>query len=213
MHIRTLTLSALMATQSAAFAQVPVTDAAAITRFIEQIQVAKNQVSQLQSIEGTFKGDRGLWNFLNSTPDKELRKYLPDDVIKILRGGDGQIAARAKALLLEINPDGSGSTIDKERQARSAGTAAAAEGMYTLATRRAHNLDQILQRAGDPSIDAKGMQELTLRLQAEQGFIQAEANQLNALRLAKEARDQIEADKSNRQFSNFLSGQAQRAKP
>ena len=180
-----------------AHAQVPTTDAAAIAQMVQQIQ-------KLQSLEDKFKGDRGLWNFLNSATDQELAKHIPKGIADVLKPSGGQLDRDIANILRGVPDRKTVSAGESEKLRRTAAGAATANSTFDVAAKRAENIQRILDRAGDPNLDVKGLDELRLRMQAESALIQADQVRLQALNTAREAFEQIELEKKNANFYNSL---------
>jgi type IV secretion system protein VirB5 len=191
------TLTVICAT---GFSQVPTTDAAAINQMIVQIK-------QIRDLESKFKGDRGLWNFLNGTAQKDLSKFLPAKAVDALKPL-GQLDPEVTKILEGVIDRKTMSAVDIEKLQRAGAKTSTSNKTFEVAAARADNIQKILERAGDPNLDVKGLDELRLRMQAETALIQADMVRMQALSAAREAQEQFEAEQRRASLSKSLRGPA-----
>jgi len=149
---------------------IPVFDATEVARSIEQIQ---NQLEQLKKMESQLKEAQKLYDSFNKTGnmndllalfnDPRVRQYLPPDaqqLSQLLQGknvsGFGDISNRANQIRNEtrqMKPDGNAANDfyyqELERMGiRTATQMAMGEKIYTTATTRQQNIQQLASRIG-----------------------------------------------------------------
>ncbi|CAA9890771.1 conserved exported hypothetical protein [Candidatus Methylobacter favarea] len=154
-----------------------------------QLAQMANQLSQLQQTYNSLNGARGMGNLVNNPA---LRQYLPENYQSILNGGYGNSAdIRQAAKLFGIEDttlDVNGSTaLSFESNANQAAiNRAMAEDAYTRASQRFADIQVLLDKVNDTN-DAKDVEDLQARIQAEQVMLQNESIKLAMVQQLAEA--------------------------
>ena len=207
---------ALLAVAPAARAQFAVIDVAAVTQLIQQVQTtvqelqtAQGELAQARQEYQSFTGSRGMQNLLSGTN----RNYLPTDVASLeatLNGAGGtygtlassvQAAMSANAVL---TPAALASLSAAERNAIVAQRQAVAlrEGISSQAlvnaSGRFGQMQQLINTIGSAQ-DPKAILDLSARISAEQGMLEAERTKLQVLYETVRAQRAAEAQASREQ--------------
>ena len=194
-------------------AQIPVTDVGAIVQLVSQLQAleqqvetARQQLSQAQSEFQAITGGRGMERLLAGT----ARNYLPaawEDVQAALSGDGGAFPVLSSALqgavaansvmsnaqLATLAPADRDS-VEAVRRSASVEQVLAQQALAVTSARFA-SLQQLIDAIATAS-DQKGILELQARIGAEQGMLQNEQAKLALLRQAAQAdvlADQVRA--------------------
>ncbi|NCU67971.1 P-type DNA transfer protein VirB5 (plasmid) [Acidovorax sp. 210-6] len=145
-------------------------------QYAQMIQEYNQLVEEYRSLNGI----RGMASLVNNP---QLRRYLPDEYRDILSRGYGDWQALRSAL---DNPIGSDGLYKQRRDQLSIDEAMALES-YKQASRRFGDIQILLDKINDASIpDAKDMQDLQARIQAEQVMLQNETTKLAMLKNLQE---------------------------
>lgn len=143
-----------------------------VTNQLQQIQQLKDQLTNLSGVSG-------LGNIAGSA-----RNTLPQNLSNASSfGNSGAIQSANKIIDLSstsIDPNSTeGQLFDKQRE-QAAVNLAAIEASYQASYERINNLQTLVSQI-EQSPSAKNIADLTARIQAEQAFLQNEANQLAAM--------------------------------
>ncbi len=139
-----------------------------IAQYAQMVQEYNQLVEEYRSLNGI----RGMASLVNNP---QLRRYLPDEYRDILSRGYGDWQALRSAL---DNPVGS-TNLQKYRRDQLAIDEAMTLESYKQASRRFGDIQVLLDKINDASIpDAKDMQDLQARIQAEQVMMQNEASKI-----------------------------------
>lgn len=205
-------------TATTASAQIPVTDAASLAQQIQQvmawgqqIQGMKDQLTQQQQLFNSMNGTRGIGQLLNNPTLKDI---LPQDWQKVYSaiqaGGYTGLTGSAKAIR-DANAIFQCNTGSKEEIARcnrelnkSAQDKAFASGAYMAAQRRLDNIQALMGQI-DNATDSKQIQDLQVRMQAEQAMIQNEQTKLTMFKMMADAEDKLIAQQKHEQDLKDLS--------
>lgn len=177
---------------------IPVIDVAAIIQlmqqlqyWIQQIQLMRNQVDQLQRSYAAVTGPRGMENLLAGT----ARNYLPADwnemiaVIDNASATYGGLSAQVQALIRAnavLSSGQIGSLSAREQQILVQGRKGAAllqvmsQTAYQNTSQRFAAIQQLIGAIGRAA-DPKAIQDLQGRIAAEQAMLQNEQTKLSAL--------------------------------
>lgn len=181
-HARLLFISlstAVLTSTSTVSAQgIPVLDATAIAKFLEQIVIAKNQLESAQRQLQSLTGVRNLGDILNNPA---IRNSLPSDVRDLLKTTEQQssaLSASVEAILGKTRAPVGDFTVDRqsleERWERLNATAQAInEQAYAGAQARLAQIDA-LQAQINQTQDPKAISELQARIAIEQANIQTD---------------------------------------
>lgn len=143
-----------------------------IAQYAQMVQEYNQLVEEYRSLNGI----RGMASLVNNP---QLRRYLPDEYRDILSRGYGDWQALRSAL---DNPVGS-TNLQKYRRDQLAIDEAMTLESYKQASRRFGDIQVLLDKINDASIpDAKDMQDLQTRIQAEQVMMQNEASKIAMMR-------------------------------
>jgi type IV secretion system protein VirB5 len=205
---------ALSTLASVSFAQIPVTDGAAIARHtasqVETIAKWKMQydqmVSQIEQQKQQYQsvtGSRGLGKIMN---DPALREYLPSDwqgvYDKVKEGGYSGLSGRGASVYAANRVFDSCTSAPNEEQ-RIACEARAVKASqdkgfaldaYDKAKSRVNQIDQLMAKINDTS-DPKAIAELQGRIAAEQANIQNEQTKLQLYAMVAAAEDKVQAQR------------------
>ncbi|MBO9352846.1 P-type DNA transfer protein VirB5 [Bordetella petrii] len=191
--------SGIPVVDGASIADRAIKHAATMGKFIEQIEVLRNQLEsqrrQLESLTGT----RNLGDILNNP---SIRALLPDDARSILRGADGgDLQEILKRLEVEERLTGNYETDRRNLDTRAAQfklrSQALMEQTQEAMTARMEQVSQ-LQAQINQTQDPKAIADLQARLLVEQANIQADqtrADMLTRQLAAEQALMQAQADK------------------
>lgn len=179
---------------------LPVIDVAnlaeAILQNIEMIlqyNMLVDQYEQAVAQYDSLNGIRGMADLVNN-PD--LRQYLPEDFQSILDGGHGDwetIRDAYKKLKIEDTPIGKDTDTAKSYEETTKQTAvnrATLEDAYNKASQRFTDIQTLLDKVNDAP-DAKDIQDLQARIQAEQVMMQNENNKLTTLMQLQKAQQDL----------------------
>lgn len=148
------------------------TETTQIASWIAQYAQMVQQYNQLVEEYRSLNGIRGMASLVNNP---QLRRYLPDDYKDILSHGYGDWQTLRSAL---DSPIGSVS-LDKVRRDQLAIDEAMTLESYRQASRRFGDIQTLLDKINDSSSpDAKDMEDLQARIQAEQVMMQNEASKI-----------------------------------
>ncbi len=141
-------------------------------QYAQMIQEYNQLVEEYRSLNG-IRGMAGLVN------NPQLRRYLPDEYRNILSQGYGDWQALRSII---DNPLGSTNLHKRRRDQLAIDEAMVLEG-YKQASRRFSDIQVLLDKINDTNIpDAKDMQDLQARIQAEQVMMQIESSKLAMLK-------------------------------
>lgn len=183
-----------------AHAGMPVFDASNFGQAIQQVQQGiqqlqgqaqqlvelknqvTNQLQQIQQLKDQLTNLSGVSNIGNLA--QSARNTLPQNLSSASSfGNSGAIQSANKIIDLSstsIDPNStSGQLYTKERE-QTAVNLAAIEASYQASYERISNLQTLVSQI-EQSPSAKNIADLTARIQAEQAFLQNEANQLAAM--------------------------------
>jgi type IV secretion system protein VirB5 len=199
---------------------IPVIDVASLIQliqqlqyWIQQIQLMKNQVSQLQQSYTAITGPRGMQNLLAGNQ----RNYLPPDWNQMLAVLDntvpayGELSAQAQTVMNAnaVLPSRDIRALSpSQQQILAQGRKAAAllqvmsRAAYQNTSQRFAALQQLINAIGAAQ-DAKAIQDLQGRIAAEQAMLQNEQTKLQVLYQSAQA-DQLAQQQRVREQS--LSG-------
>ena len=200
-HLVTVVLVSLLALMpiSASRAQgIPVIDIASLMQliqqmqyWIQQIQLMKNQVDQLQQTYAAVTGPRGMQNLLAGS----MRNYLPSDwneMIGVINNANAtysglaaqvQAVMNANAVLSKTQVNG---LSPRQQQILVQGRKSAAmmqvmsQAAYQNTSQRFSAIQQLINAIGGAR-DTKAIQDLQGRIAAEQAMLQNEQTKLHVL--------------------------------
>jgi type IV secretion system protein VirB5 len=172
------------------YAQWAVIDAANLGQAVQQVAAwgkqlteMRNQLMQAKATFDSINGARGMQNLVNNPA---LRKYLPPDYQTLLSGGYGSSAAiRAKMKVFgiektKLSPNSDAAKAFEKTANQAALNQATGEAAYTAASKRFDDIQVLLNKVGNAP-QAKDMQDLQGRIQAEQVMLQNETVKLQMM--------------------------------
>ncbi len=185
-------------------AQIPVTDVASLSQQIQQVtawaqQLAqmKTQLEQQRQLYASISGSRGLGQLLN---DPALKNLLPADWQQVYnavqKGGYAGLTGAGKAIrdatAIYSCTGKTGSTLDLCNRDLNitAQNKANAQAAYDAAGKRLDNIQNLMGQI-DATTDAKSIQELQTRMQAEQAMIQNEQTKLMMFKMIVESEEKL----------------------
>lgn len=192
---------------------IPVVDAGAIAKFVEQIRTAKAQLDMARSQMESITGGRGLGMIMN---DPSIRASLPQDVRSLLGQLDGELSglgASTNSILSQVRaPVGDVSTETTNMRDRSEELDARLQALnqrsFDTLNRRAAQLDALQQQI-DITQDPKAIAELQARIQIEQSNIALEQQRVEAGRREIESEKALLHHRAQRIYSGWFSAPVQ----
>lgn len=195
-----------------AYAQIPVTDAASLVQQIQQvaawgqqIQGMKDQLTQQQQLFSSMNGTRGIGQLLNNPA---LKNTLPANWQQVYgaiqSGGYAGLTGSAKAIrdanAIYQCQSGSADSIARCNRDlnKTAQDKAFANDAYGAAQLRLDNIQALMGQI-DNATDAKQIQDLQVRMQAEQAMIQNEQTKLTMFKMMADAEDKLIAQQKREQ--------------
>lgn len=173
------------------FAQIPVTDAAAIAKaasehaeqimkWVDQLNAMKQQYDQLQAQYNAITGSRGMGQLLNNVTRQVLPQDFTQSYNELVTMGQGGASADAKKIYDVIKKLGC-STVKDPNSKLSCEAQAYAEpenaayinGALGAAQAREQQLQQLVSQV-DSATDLKAATDLGNRIAAEQSMLQNE---------------------------------------
>ena len=143
-----------------------------VTNQLQQIQQLKDQLTNLSGVSG-------IGNLAQSA-----RNTLPQNLSNASSfGNSGAIQSQNKIIDLSstsIDPNSTAGQLYTKEREQTAVNLSAIEASYQASYERISNLQTLLSQI-EQSPSAKNTADLTARIQAEQAFLQNEANQLAAM--------------------------------
>jgi len=190
---------ALLAVAPAARAQFAVIDVASVTQLIQQVQTtvqelqtAQGELAQAREEYQSFTGSRGMQNLLSGTD----RNYLPTDVASLeatLSGAGGTYGTLASSVQAAM----SANAIVAQRQAIALREGISSQALVN-ASGRFGEMQQLINTIGSAQ-DPKAILDLSARISAEQGMLEAERTKLQVLYETVRAQQAAEAQASREQ--------------
>ena len=189
---------------TSAQAQIPVTDAASLSQQIQQvaawaqqIQGMKDQLTQQKYLYESMNGARGIGQLLNNPA---LRNTLPDNwqtvYTSIQSGGYSGLTGSAKAIR-DANAifgcegkTGTALMICNRDRNKAAQDKAFSLDAYESAQRRLDNIQALMGQIDNAS-DTKTIQDLQVRMQAENAMIQNEQTKLMMFKMMADAESKL----------------------
>lgn len=201
-----------------AHAQIPVTDVASLAQQIQQvaswgqqIQSMKDQLAQQQQLFSSMNGSRGLGQLLNNPA---LKSALPADwqnvYSSIQSGGYSGLTGSAKAIrdanaIYDCNAGAANSVARCNREMnKTAQDKAFANDAYIASQRRLDNIQALMGQI-DNATDTKQIQDLQVRMQAENAMIQNEQTKLMMFKMMADSEDKLIAQQKHEQDMKNIS--------
>jgi len=223
-HLIALGFFSFFAAVLPAHAQIPVTDVANLTQQIQQvvswgqqIQGMKDQLTQQQQLFSSMNGSRGLGQLLNNPA---LKNALPADwqnvYSSIQSGGYSGLTGSAKAIrdanaIYDCNAGAANNVARCNREMnKTAQDKAFANDAYTAAQRRLDNIQALMGQI-DNATDTKQIQDLQVRMQAENAMIQNEQTKLMMFKMMADSEDKLIAQQKHEQDMKNLSSRTRSA--
>jgi type IV secretion system protein VirB5 len=225
-QIRTSIFALLLSVLSAfnAQAQIPVTDMASLAQqlqqvaaWAQQIQGMKDQLLQQQQLFSSMNGARGIGQLLNNPM---LKNSLPADwqnvYASVQSGGYAGLTGAAKAIRdasaiydCASAPAGAVARCNQELNKVAQDKAFAIEA-YTAAQRRLDNIQALMGQI-DNATDTKQVQDLQVRMQAENAMIQNEQTKLMMFKMMADSEDKLIAQRKHEQDMKDMSNRKRAA--
>lgn len=214
-----MTAAALLLVSSGADAAMPVIDATAIAKQIEQIQqltrqleTARSQLTQLEQLHGSLNKLTNMGEIARLLNDPQIRHALPREFGQV----EGLLRGEAGAYGQSFNHHLEGNTYYRPQEAnafyaqelerirnRNAGQMTVGEQMYQAATRRIAGIDELRSQIGK-SQDAKETLDLQARIQAESAYLQTDVLRMQALGMVQAAQSQVEQQRAKEAKQQML---------
>lgn len=209
---RLLIAAALAGLPAHGFAQqgVPVFDAGAIAKHVEQIG---KLTEQIKTMEAQLTQAKQLYESFNKLTDvndiasllssEEFRKHLPKEfgeIEKLVSGGGGSLSGIVDRYLDQNRAYHGGDAnsfyrTELDRIARQTGAKhSIGQSVYDTASKRIDGLEE-LRRKITASKDAKDVLDLSARIQAEQALLQNEVLRMQGLAMVQQARGDMDGQR------------------
>ena len=199
---------------------VPVFDATAIakhleqiTKLTEQIKTMDAQLTQAKQLYDSFNkltGANDVASLLNSS---EFRKYLPKEfgeIEKLVSGSGGGSLAGVVDRYLDQNRAYQGGDANSfyrtelDRIARQTGAKhSIGQSVYDTASKRIDGLEELRQKISTAK-DAKEVLDLSARIQAEQAILQNDVLRLQGLAMVQQARGDMDGQRQKERERQFV---------
>lgn len=152
-------------------------------RMKEQLDTARQQLSEAQRLHDSMSGTRGLGDLLRNN---DLREFLPEDMAAIydstnrgglegIQGGIDEVLRNER--ISTSNPhEAQQSVLQRERE-MAAANKAMGQKAYEGAQKRLDQVEQLMNEISDTQ-DQKAISELQARLSGEQAAIQNEVQKI-----------------------------------
>lgn len=208
-----IVVAALLVSSEAALAQqgVPVFDAGAIAKHVEQIgklteqiKTMEAQLTQAKQLYDSFNkltGANDVASLLNSA---EFRKYLPKEfgeIEKLVAGSGVGALSGVVDRYLEQNRAYKGGDANSfyqselDRIARQTGAKhSIGQSVYDTAAKRVDGLEELRQKISSAT-GAKDVLDLSARIQAEQALLQNEVLRMQGLAMVQQARGEMDGQR------------------
>ncbi len=210
---RFVVAAALVGLSVDAYAQqgVPVFDAGAIAKHVEQIGKLTEQIKTMQAQLTQAKQLYESFNKLTDVNDvasllnsDEFRKHLPKEfgeIEKLVSGGGGSLAGVVDRYLDQNRAYQGGDAnsfyrSELDRIARQTGAKhSIGQSVYDTASKRIDGLEELRQKI-TASKDAKDVLDLSARIQAEQALLQNEVVRMQGLAMVQQARGEMDGQRA-----------------
>lgn len=189
---------------------VPVFDAGAIAKHVEQIGKLTEQIKTMQAQLTQAKQLYESFNKLTDVNDvasllssDEFRKHLPKEfgeIEKLVSGGGGSLAGVVDRYLDQNRAYQGGDAnsfyrSELDRIARQTGAKhSIGQSVYDTASKRIDGLEELRQKI-TASKDAKDVLDLSARIQAEQALLQNEVLRMQGLAMVQQARGDMDGQR------------------
>mgnify|MGYP003384684372 FL=1 len=209
---RFLCAAALTWLTADAYAQqgVPVFDAGAIAKHVEQIgklteqiKMMEAQLTQAKQLYESFNKLTDVNDVASLLSSDEFRKHLPKEfgeIEKLVSGGGGSLSGVVDRYL-EQNRTYQGGDANSfyrselDRIARQTGAKhSIGQSVYDTASKRIDGLEELRQKITG-SKDAKDVLDLSARIQAEQALLQNEVLRMQGLAMVQQARGDMDGQR------------------
>ena len=204
-----------------ASAQIPVIDATGIAKEIEQIaelknqlETAKNQLTQLQSLHGSLNKLTNMGDIAALLSNPAVRQALPKDFGQLeaaLKGqGAGALGSRAEIYARENEVyartgDDFYAAETRRAQLANAGQVSVAQQVYEAASRRMDGLEELRRQIGQ-SEDPKTTLDLQARIGTESAQLQNELLKMQALAMLQQAEVQTREQRAKEDWDRRIDG-------
>ena len=204
-----------------AAAQIPVIDATGIAKQIEQIaelrnqlETAKTQLTQLQSLHGSLNKLTNMGDIAALLSNPAVRQALPKDFGQLeaaLKGqGTGALGTRAETYRQENEVyaragDDFYAAETRRTQLTNAGQVSIAQQVYEAASKRMDGLDELRRQIGQ-SEDPKTTLDLQARIGSESAQLQNELLKMQALHMLQQAEVQTREQRAREDWDRRIEG-------
>ena len=201
--------------------QIPVIDPAAIAKQIEQItelrtqlETAKDQLTQLQSLHGSLNKLTNMGDIAALLSNPAVRQALPKDFGQLeaaLKGqGAGALGSRAETYRQDNEVyaragDDFYASESRRAQLANAGQTSVAQQVYEAATKRMYGLDELRRQIGQ-SEDPKTTLDLQARIGSESAQLQNELLKMQALAMLQQAEVQTREQRAREDWDRRIDG-------
>lgn len=204
-----------------AAAQIPVIDATGIAKQIEQItelknqlETAKNQLTQLQALHGSLNKLTNMGDIAALLSNPAVRQALPKDFGQLeaaLTGhGAGALGSRAETYARDNEVyaragDDFYATESRRAQLANAGQVSVAQQVYEAASKRMDGLEDLRRQIGQ-SEDPKTTLDLQARIGTESAQLQNELLKMQALHMLQQAEVQAREQRAKEDWDRRIDG-------
>lgn len=217
--LMTAALAAFLGVSSQVMASgLPVYDGSRAVDFIQQfarmkqqLDTAKDQLSQAQRMYDSMTGTRGFGDVLRN---QSLREFLPEDLKTVYDsvngGGYTGISGSIRDIQREEELTGSVDDMRRSIEQRSRNTAATDKAMalkaFEGAQQRLDQIEELMNEIGRTQ-DQKAISELQARIQAEQAAIQNETTKLQMIAHLRSAEQTLIEEQKQEYMMKILNSQ------
>lgn len=189
---------------------VPVFDASAIAKHVEQIgklaeqiEMMKAQLTQAKQLYESFNKLTDVNDVASLLSSDEFRKHLPKEfgeIEKLVSGGGGSLAGLVDRYLDQNRAYQGGDAnsfyrTELDRIARQTGAKhSIGQSVYDTASKRIDGLEELRQKITGAK-DAKDVLDLSARIQAEQALLQNEVLRMQGLAMVQQARGDMDGQR------------------
>ena len=190
---------------------VPVIDLTSITKQIEQLTEARNQLAQLQQTYQSFNHVTNMGDIASLLNNPAIRQALPKDFGTAEAALMGQGATGRQQADQVYTPGGNAFYASEVAriQGANAGQKSVAQSMYDAAGKRLDGIEQLRLQIGQSS-DPKTTMDLQARLGVEMAAAQQDTLKMQALAMLQQAEAQVEAQRQREDYEREIQAGIQR---
>ena len=202
---------ALTAAASAHAQGIPVIDATAVAKHLEQISELQKQLQEARKIYDTANQLKESMNGITDIKDvagllnnSEFQQYLPQEYSQYSDAVNDLIKGKVDGLSQKYDyygRQGSSTANDyynqelKRQKGETYQDMAVGEAVYNQASKRAEGLNELKDKLASASTP-KEVMDLQVRISAESAFLQNDINRMQGLAMIQEARNRVDRQRN-----------------